>query len=171
MHFSKSASSSCCHIRITTQLRRRSLRKLRTSRARFAAILICQNGGSLCRHLGKLKPCQKSPSMNTTVRCFAKAMSGRPGSDRTCVRNRKPRLCSAARTRRSSGLSVLLTRDMHRRRASVERLSKPIYCDESVALIDREWRLMNGGGSALPMSLAAANFPLSSAILYRGGNP
>lgn len=166
MQLSKSAFNWCCQIRITTQLPRRSLRKLRASRARFVAILVCQNCAILCRHLGKLNPCQKSPSTKIAIRYRVRTMSGRPASDRTWVRKRKPRLCKAERTRSSRSLSVLLTRDMQRRRASGERLSTPRYrCEESVALIDKECRRMKGGGSALPIRRAAANFPLSSAIM------
>lgn len=67
-------------------------------------------------HVENLQPCQKSPSMNTATLAPVKTMSGRPGSDMTCVRYLRPREKAQRRMSRSGEVFMPRIRDMFRLR-------------------------------------------------------
>ena len=120
---STSASTSCSHTRRTSEPSRLRRAKLLRSRWRFRSIFASQYGESLCCQAGNRRPCQKSPSTNTTTRAPLKTISGVPGRLRTCLRKRRPRACTALRTAISIPVSLLRTLVIARRRCSGVRLS------------------------------------------------
>jgi len=81
--------------RITVHPSRRSIRVFRRSRAMLASIFASQYCAfvplaSRSRRRSQLRPCQKSPSQNTTTRALRNTMSGFPGRSVACSRYRAP---------------------------------------------------------------------------------
>lgn len=112
----------------TVRTRQPAVRKTLTdsaSRSRLRTILRVQNPTLLLgnRPFAQPCPCQKQPCTNTTVRCLASTISGRPGKSFRCNRNRKPSECNSRRTSNSGPVSRLRTLRMIRLRCSGDRVS------------------------------------------------
>jgi len=123
-------------MRTTFQPLARSRRKLRWSRARFARSLSRQNIESLCSHVGSRQPCQKSPSTKIATRSLGKTISGEPGSERLCSRNRSPAARSSLCTCFSSEPFLSFTSFIARERCSGVKWSGiAVHCQNSGDLL------------------------------------
>lgn len=95
---SSASSLRVSHSQITStrQPIERSDSATRRSRSMLDENLLCQNVGRVAGVVANRQPawrCQKQPCTNTKVFRAGKTMSGRPGSLRSCTRNRRPAAC------------------------------------------------------------------------------
>lgn len=129
--------SSCSQIRTTLKPSLRRSRVMRRARVIFDFNLLAQYVWLVCgkgrRHFGQ--PCQKQPSMKTTILELGKKKSGIPDIERTCIfQPLMPRRINAERNFHSvERLPLERTLCMRRLRSSTLKIS-------TGGLADREYR-------------------------------